>query len=92
MYITGTFQDYATRIHQFASQPLAAETGVNFLSGLNQFIIEGSGYILNNTGSVGLAISGMSYQWEREARISKYRLTQSGTSLTQSLLSTGIII
>jgi len=189
MYFTGTFQDYENRLHQFASNPGPGETGVQSFSGFNQFIIEGSGYlvssatntydvtglsgqystlingkytisgtgylaspyylnsttpltfiatgasgtwviksgvsnILVNTGSgsnvssivpitdwtstgvatglsgsaifssynSGQLISGMGYRWEREARLSYYRLSGDGALLARSLLSTGIII
>jgi hypothetical protein len=93
MYFTGTFQDYENRLHRFASTPGSGETGVQAFSGFNQFIIEGSGYLAAGyTGFSGTMITGMGYKWEREARLSYYRLSGDGALLARSLLSTGIII
>ena len=87
MYISGSYGDYESRIHQFGSQLESYETGVDLFSGFNQFVIEGSGYVLS-----GYPDTNMAYKWEREARISKFRLEQSGVYLNTSILSTGILI
>jgi len=87
MYISGSFADYGVRIHQFGSQLEPYETGVNLFSGFNKFVIEGSGYVLS-----GYSDTNMAYKWEREARINKFRLEQSGVYLNTSILSTGILI
>jgi hypothetical protein len=93
MYFTGTFQDYQTRLHEFASYPGSGETGVQAFSGFNKFITEGSGYLAAGyTGFSGVMITGMAYKWEREARLSYYRLSGDGALLAKPLLSTGIII
>jgi hypothetical protein len=93
MYFTGTFQDYENRLHQFASNPGPGETGAQAFSGFNNFITEGSGYLAAGyTGFSGVMITGMAYKWEREARLSYYKLSGDGSLLSKSLLSTGIII
>lgn len=74
-YLTGTASDFMTRLH---SLPLTSlPTGVDFiLSGLadiNTFVIEGRSYLTNISAESGI--------WEKEARLKRYQLSQSGESL-----------
>jgi len=92
MYITGTFQDYQTRLHEYASWPGPEETGNQAFSGFNQFVVEGSGYLaLGLTGYSGIMITGMAAKWEREARLSYYRLSGNGAFLSIPILASGLI-
>lgn len=61
MYVTGSFNDFEKRLHQFGKQLEPYETGANILSGFNNFLTEGSGYL--QSSGVDLATI---YRWNKE--------------------------
>jgi hypothetical protein len=66
-YITGTIEDFTSRLHQGA-------TGVPELS---SFVSEGDVYIQSGTGVVPVQLRN---KWEREAQLHAYSYSNTGTS------------
>lgn len=65
MYISGQKTNFGSRLHQLPAG----------ISEVNQFITEGRGYL---TSGIVLQTSG---QWEKEARLKKFQISQSGVQL-----------
>jgi hypothetical protein len=75
MYVSGQLYDFESRLHQL----------VTGLSDLNSFITEGNAYLT----AYPFLSSGTSQKWEREAKISKFRVTLNPGALISGIFSAG---
>ena len=76
MYVSGQVYDFESRLHQL----------VTGLSDLNSFITEGNAYLT----AYPFLSSGTSQKWEREAKISKFRVTLNPGALISGIFSAGV--
>ncbi len=80
-YTTGNYTNYLNRLHELPTKLGDLTTG---------FIPEGSGYCFTG-GILNLKSPTISLQmvgdWEREARLKKYQITNSGVVLQQTIFT-----